>query len=96
MHFPRKNSAQIDHTLTLNANQNRLKKSMKKSMKNDAKIDLKMYQKWIPKRPNNPTISRQDPDTPNSYQKSNDFSLILGSILHQKCFKNSIVFLLDF
>ena len=30
MHFSRKNSAQIDQTLTLNANQSRLKKSMKK------------------------------------------------------------------
>ena len=69
MHFSRKNSAQIDQTLTLNANQNRLKKSMKKSMKNDAKIDLKIDQKWTPKRAKNPTISRQDPDTPPRREK---------------------------
>ena len=69
MHFSRKNSAQIDQTLTLNANQNRLKKSMKKSMKNYANIDLKIDKKWSPKRAKNPTISRQDPDTPPRREK---------------------------
>ena len=42
---------------------------MKKSMKNDAKIDLKIDQKWTPKRAKNPTISRQDPDTPPRREK---------------------------
>ena len=37
---------------------------MKKSMKHDAKLDFKMDQTWTPKRAKNPTISRQDPDTP--------------------------------
>ena len=69
MHFSRKNSATLDQILTLNANQNSIKKSMKKSTKNDTKLDLKMNQKWTPKRAKNPTISRQDPDTPPRREK---------------------------
>ena len=63
MHFSTQNHTKTEPKRRWKTLKKSMKKSWKKSLKKGGQIDRKMKPKAAPRRPNNPTSCRQNPDT---------------------------------